>query len=305
MKPQQAQPFHPWQPKYWLPWLLVALLFLLCQLPYRLQLWLGSGLGKLIYLFARRERRIAATNIALCFPEKSPKQQKRMLKQHFSSLGISVFEMGLARWSSRKRLLHLSHSEGRDHLDEAIKKGRGIMLLAPHFTCIQICARILSLSYPVSILYRPHKNPFVNHFFEKIYSQSNGIIPRHNIRLLLRTLKKEKGIICFTPDVDTGGKTRVFVPFFGIATATTTIPAVMGRIASATSIAVHCHRLPHGKGYKFYINKPLENFPSADIEKDISIINQATEASIRQCPEQYLWVYKRFKSRPKGEKRFY
>ncbi len=278
---------------------------MLCQLPYRIQLWLGSGLGKLIYLFARRERRIAATNIALCFPEKSPKQQKRILKQHFSSLGISVFEMGLARWSSRKRLLRMVNTEGLEHLDEAIKQGQGIMLLAPHFTCIQICARILSLGYQISILYRPHKNPFVNHFFEKIYSQSNGMIPRHNVRLLLRTLKKEKGIVCFTPDVDTGRKTSVFVPFFGIPTATTTTPAVMGRIASAISIAVHCLRLPRGKGYKFYINKPLENFPSDDIENDITRINQATEASIRQCPEQYLWVYKRFKSRPQGEKRFY
>ena len=299
-------PFYPWHPKYGVAWLLTAVLYLLCFLPYRIQLWLGCALGKFAYHVAKRERRVAKINIDLCFPNLLESQRQSMLKKHFTSLGISVFEIGLARWIGPKRLSRLiGHIEGVENVDQAIQQEKGIILPAPHFTCIQICARMFSLYHPVSIFYRPHKKLFINYFFEKIYHKTAGMIPRHDIRQLICALKKEKRIVCFTPDVDTGRKSSVFVPFFNIPTATTITPAVISRLASAIVIPICCYRLDNSKGYSLHLGKPLKGFPSDNIEKDITTINQYVERYINKCPEQYLWSYKRFKTRPVGEKRFY
>ena len=293
-------------PRYWFTWLWLTLWRLLVLLlPYRVQLWLGARLGQLLGKIVPRRRRIAERNLQLCFPELDNVQQRELLRKHFDSVGIATFETGIAWWWPNWRFQRLLQFEGLEHLENL--NGRGALLMALHFANLEIGASGISTRICLDGMYRPNNNPVFDYVQRRGRERrvSGGrVYPRRDIRGVLKALKEGR-ILWYAPDQDYGPQQSIFVLLFGIQAATI---MATGRLAGKSKAAVvpftH-YRRDDGKGYMIKVYPALENFPTGDDLSDASRINALVEHYVRQCPEQYLWVHRRFKTRPEGEQSLY
>lgn len=293
-------------PRYWPFWIIVGVLRLAIKLPYPILIYCGKGLGRILAYLPMKSRRTTETNLQLCFPELSAPERKKLLIENFQSLGISIFETALGWWASDKQLQKINHTvTGMEHIHAALKHGKGIMLCSPHFTSLELTGRMFTHSIPYSVMYRPQKLPFIEYLTKSAMDKNyQNVIARQDIRGMLRALKKNQAIF-YATDVDAGIKNSVFAPFFGILAASITATSRYADLTGAAVVPVFFYRRKDKTGYDIIVEPQLENFPSGDLEKDASRINQTLEKGIRVAPEQYLWQYKRFKTRPDGEKRFY
>ena len=145
-------------PKYWLTWLGVGLLYFISWLPYRWQLAMGRGLGALFYKFVPRRADIARRNLELCFPEKSPSEIEQLVIKNIKNTGVAFFETGMAWWWPDWRIRRKLHLHGVEHLEAALKEGKGVLLLLFHFLSLEVHARLHGFVQPAVGLYRPHNN---------------------------------------------------------------------------------------------------------------------------------------------------
>ena len=294
-------------PRFWLLWLGLGLLWLITQLPYRASLTIGRLLGAGMYCVAGDRRRIAARNLELCFPEKSAKERKRLLKENFASTGIAFFEMAMSWWWPKARLARLAHVEGLEHLKQAHLDGKGVILMALHFTTLEIGAALLGQKHTIDGMYREHGNKlfdFIQRRGRERHNLDSLAVERDDVRGMLKLLRSGRAI-WYAPDQDYGAKQSIFVPLFGIQAATVTATSKFARLGKALVMPFTQERLADGSGYRLVIHPPLTDFPGESDEVDCLRINQWVEASVRECPEQYLWTHRRFKSRPPGEAKLY
>jgi KDO2-lipid IV(A) lauroyltransferase len=293
-------------PLMWPAWIGLGFLWLITRLPYRWQFYIGKLLGKIVYFCAPKLRRITEKNILLCFPTLSSEERRTLVRKNFSALGIGLIETAMAWWLSDKRLKNCSvQLTGMEHVENAFAKGKGIILLSPHSTCLEMVGRLLGARYSFAAMYRPHKMLLIAKIQER-FRQKYRIkhIARHNMRELFHTLAANMAV-WYAYDIDAGPKHSVFAPFFGIQTASLTAVSRIVKLTGATVIPIEFHRLENGFGYQINLYAALDNFPSEDLVEDATRLNQHLENAIRQKPEQYIWQYKRFKTRPLGETRFY
>ena len=288
-------------PRFWPTWLLFGFLWLITRLPFGLQMRLGSLIGRLAYHAAKSRRHIAEVNIALCFPELDKDQQSDLVKDHFRSLGTGVVETALCWWGREAQLGTRFTLTGREHLHEALQRGKGVILLSAHFTTLELGGRLLAMETPFHVLYRQHKNPL----FETVMHRARKrrfekAIRRDDTRALLASLKDNMPV-WYAPDQNHGGSQSVFTPFFGIQASTLTSTSRLAKVSGAAVVPFFQFRLPGSEGYLLTLCPALDNFPSADPEKDTAVVNHLLETVIREMPEQYLWVHRRFKTRPAGE----
>ncbi|MEB0208017.1 lipid A biosynthesis lauroyl acyltransferase [Pseudomonas sp. CCC3.1] len=304
-RPQfRAAFFHP---RFWLLWLGLGVLWLVVQLPYKWQLGIGRLLGSLMYRVAGDRRRIAARNLELCFPEKTAAERTMLLKQNFASTGIAFFEMAMSWWWSKPRLAKLAHVEGLEHLKQAQREGKGVILMAFHFTTLEIGAALLGQQHTIDGMYREHKNPlfdFIQRRGRERHNLDSLAVERDDVRGMLKLLRSGRAI-WYAPDQDYGAKQSIFVPLFGIQAATVTATSKFAKLGKAQVVPFTQQRLADGRGYKLVIHPPLDDFPGESDEADCLRINQWVERAIRECPEQYLWAHRRFKTRPPGEPKLY
>lgn len=294
-------------PRFWLLWLGLGLLWLVVQLPYRVLLLLGRGLGVVMYRTARSRRHIARRNLQLCFPELSDKDRERLLRENFASTGIAFFEMAMSWWWSKDRLQKLAQVQGLEHLQQAQAEGQGVILMALHFTTLEIGAALLSQLHTIDGMYREHKNPvfdFVQRRGRERHNLDASAIEREDVRAMLKVLRAGRAI-WYAPDQDYGRKQSLFVPWFGISAATVTATSKFARLGRARVIPYTQERLADGSGYRLVIHPPLVDFPGESEEADCLRINEWVEDAVRQHPEQYLWAHRRFKTRPAGEPSLY
>ncbi|BCJ08339.1 MULTISPECIES: lipid A biosynthesis lauroyl acyltransferase [unclassified Pseudomonas] len=294
-------------PRFWGLWLGLGLLWLVAQLPYRALLGLGRALGAVMYRVAGERRRIAARNLELCFPELSGDERQRLLKENFASTGIAFFEMAMSWWWPKARLARLAHIEGIEHLQAAQREGEGAILMAVHFTTLEIGAALLGQAHTIDGMYREHGNPvfdFIQRRGRERHNLDSLAVERDDVRGMLKLLRKGRAI-WYAPDQDYGAKQSIFVPLFGIPAATVTATTKFARLGKARVIPFTQRRLEDGSGYRLVVHPPLEDFPGETEEADCLRINQWVEGVLRACPEQYLWAHRRFKSRPEGEPRLY
>lgn len=300
----QKQFLHP---RFWLLWLGLGLLWLLVQLPYPLLLKLGRWLGALMYRFAGSRRHIARRNLELCFPAMSQSERDYLLKQNFASTGIAFFEMAMSWWWPCQRLERLVQVEGLEHLQKAQQARKGVILMAIHFTTLEIGAGLLGQQHTIDGMYRAHKNPVFDYVQRKGRERHNAdaiAIEREDVRTMLRHLRQGRAI-WYAPDQDYGRKQSLFVPLFGVPAATVTATSTFARLGRAVVIPMRQSRLPRGKGYLLQIEPAWQEFPGENDEQDCLRINQWVERAIMAHPEQYLWSHRRFKTRPEGEAKVY
>lgn len=285
-------------PQHWPLWLGFGLLRLLAFLPYPALRGIGIGLGRVMRGFGRSRARFARRNLELCFPALDPAARERLLIQHFDSLGQALVEMPLAWWGSRGQMTRLGDIEGLDHLQAAAAEGKGVLLLSGHFTCLEIAGRILMDHHLYHPMYRRMNNPVVEYMVSRKRS-TYGVttIPRDDVKRVIRTLRAGE-TIWYAPDQNIQRKKAVFVPFFGHLAATTPATHKLARMTGARVVPFMAVRKRDGSGYRLVVEPALEDFPTADAEADTQRINAIIERWVRAYPEQYLWIHRRFKTRP-------
>jgi KDO2-lipid IV(A) lauroyltransferase len=286
---------------------LLALLWLLAHLPLGVQAAIGRATGALLYRVAHARRRIAARNIELCLPELAPGARDALVREHFGWLGRSLLERGLLWYAPVARLKRLIHVEGDVGLAE--RSDRPVMWLVPHFMALDVAGTATQLFQrkEVGSIYQAQSNRVFDAAMRRgrLRFGQGDVYSRHERALpLVRAIKR--GWAFFNlPDMDFGRKDAAFVPFFGIPAATLLAPSKMAKSLGMIVQPVVAETLPGGAGYRVRFLEPWTDWPSDDPVADAARMNRWIEAEIRRNPAQYLWVHKRFKTRPDGEPRLY
>ncbi len=282
-------------PAYWPVWVAVFAFRLLCKLPWSVQAKLGKAAGRFFHHVIRYRRHIVAINLELCFPEMPEEERREIALRHYEAMGIGVFETGTAWWAPPHRLPSY-RIEGREHLEEAIARGKGVLLLTAHFTTLEICGRLLSDQIPMGGLFREPNNPVIAKLMHRgRIDKLTPAIPMDDLRGLLRALKAGH-IIWYAPDQGKRTKLSAILPFFGVPARTNTATSRIASMTGAAVVPYFGRRLPDGT-YLLTISPALENFPTDDSDEDATRINRLIEEEILQAPEQYFWIHRRFKKR--------
>lgn len=293
-------------PRYWHARLGLGTLWLIHLLPYRTQLFLGRRLGMLYKYISGRRRYIAQRNLDLCFPDLSKADRRILLDNHFEAVGMALIENALCWWGSKEQMASLTAIDGAEHLERALQSGSGVILLTGHMTTLEIGVRVLAACFDTATMYRPMKNKFMDRFVSNArnhYAAEALVFPRENVRAMVNFLKEGKAV-WYGFDQDYGPGHSLFVPFFITLAATITATSRFARISGAQVVPFFPYRLKDGH-YRIEIQPPLENFPSDDLAGDTRRLNELLEQAILKAPEQYLWIHRRFKTRPKGEPYLY
>jgi KDO2-lipid IV(A) lauroyltransferase len=289
----------PLSPRTWPAWAGIAFGWTLARWPWWLARAAAPWLGDLLRLVMVSRRRVARRNLEICFPELDRRQREALLRANFRSLGLAVFEFLRAWWGRLQPLDTGFELEGLHHLTSAIDAGRGVILVSPHFTTLEICTRLLCQRAPVAGMYRPHDSEALDWAVRRgRMRHAAAMFARDELRPALRFLKGG-GVLWFAPDQETRRGDSVFVPFFGRPAWTLTSTHQLARLSGAKLLPLFHERLPDGR-YRVEIGGALEDFPSADVLADTARIMALIEAQIRRAPEQYLWIHKRFKTQPEG-----
>lgn len=292
-------------PRNWAGWLLVGLLWLLGKVPVRLGWWLCRPLGGALFRMMGRRRQVAQRNIERCFPELSPPEVEHLLRANFRALARTTFETAWCWGMSRRRFRRMARIEGLEHLLDAEEAGKGVLLITAHMTCLEVGGRLACEAAPVTGVYRPLRNEVLEWYQNRRrFTYAQGMISKRDMRSAIRYLR-QGGILWYAPDQDFGAAQSVFVPFFGIQTATLAATQKLARLTDCALVPMFPTFEAASRCYVLRIYPALEGFPTTDAQADLARLNAEMEAQVRRAPEQYWWIHRRFKTRPEGEPPFY
>ncbi len=286
-------------PKYWLTWVGVFFLYALSWLPFTWQLAMGRGVGRLVHKFMKKRRHIADVNLKLCFPDLTEQQRADMVLKNMENTGIAMFESGMAWWWPHWRMKRVfGDVTGLHHVDKAVQSGKGVLLLVPHMLHLEMAGRIMGMRHPGVGFYRPHNNALMEFFQTRGRLRTNEyLIGKRDVKGLLKALKDKK-LCYYLPDQDYGRNRCEFVPFFAVKdTATTTGTLLFSQSEHAETLWLMTERAADNK-YYLRIQPALTDFPSGDDAQDVRRVNECMEQAIQNAPEQYMWLHRRFKTRP-------
>ncbi|TAK91103.1 MAG: lipid A biosynthesis acyltransferase [Aquabacterium sp.] len=291
--------------------LALGILWLMHFLPLPVLAAIARGMGALLYKLAKSRRRVGLRNLELCFPQMPLAEREALLRAHFAWLTQSLLDRAVLWWASHERIKRLIQVEGDIDLAEREMQttGRPTMWLCPHFVGLDVAgaAILLCQKRPGASIYQTQSNPLMDKLMKRgrLRFGNAEIFPRSDsVKPLLRAIKDGRGFFNL-PDMDFGAKDAAFVPFFGVPAATLLAPSRMARMMNMVVQPVIAELLPGGRGWRVRFMAPLANFPTKDAESDAARMNQFIEGEILKQPAQYLWVHKRFKTRPEGEAGFY
>jgi KDO2-lipid IV(A) lauroyltransferase len=225
---------------------------------------------------------------------------------NFEAYGISILETAIAWWAPDHRLKSLFKIHGIEYLRKGSREGRGVILCSAHFLSMELAGRFLLLELPFAVVYRSQKNGVLDYVSRRCRTRLyEKLIAHDDIRGIVNALGENR-VVWYTPDVDPGRRRKgVFAPFFGVPAYTPTALARIARLSGAKVVPAFPYRRGDGTGYDVVLGPPLDGFPSNDMVYDATRINEIIERAIRSAPDQYLWQYKRFKTRPPGEQTVY
>ena len=273
----------------------------LARLPQPAVLALGRLVAWLAWPLLASRRRIAGINIALCFPELDPAARRRLRDATLVNLVTGVPELLRAWLAPSRTLAGLATIDGLHHLQQALARGQGVLLMTGHFTHTELAVRLLSeaLGRPVRVVVRRHNNACLEQWFDRSRAAVYGpTIGKKDVRALLRNLMDGQPVV-YSADQNFTYQ-NAFVPFFGVPAATLTATPELVRRAKAVLLPFWFHRDADGR-YRIRIEAAWENWPSEDPVADATRYMAELERVVRECPSQYLWTHRRFKTRPPGE----
>jgi KDO2-lipid IV(A) lauroyltransferase len=287
--------------------LALGFLWLFHFLPLGVQAACGRVLGRLLWRVAGSRRRIALRNLELCFPHWSAAEREGVAREHFQWMARSILERGLLWYGSERRLQRLLQVEGEVGFAESTD--RPVMWLVPHFVALELAgtASQLRQKRPVVSMYQMQSNPVFDQAMVRgrtRFAQGRLLARSDRVTALVRAIK-EGMVFLNLPDMDFGARDAAFVPFFGVPAATLLAPSRLSKSLGMTVQPVVTEMLPGGQGYRVRFLPPWTDFPTDDAEADTLRMNRWIESEILRNPSQYLWVHKRFKTRPPGEASLY
>jgi KDO2-lipid IV(A) lauroyltransferase len=283
----------------------LGLIWLLHFLPLRWLASLGEAFGMALYLFGRERRHVALTNLRLCRPRMPEAEREQLAKAHFRAFGRSFLERGLLWWSPPGKIRQVVRIEGLEHLRQTA--GRPVILFVPHFVGLDMGWTRLTLELDMVSIYAQQKNFFFNAALYKgrtRFGNSRLLSRQEGVRQAIKAMKAGRPFY-YLPDMDYGQRDTIFTPFFGIPAATITGLSRLARMTGAMVIPVVTRMLPGGGGYAVELRAPWQDYPGESIEADTRRMNAFIEECVKEMPEQYFWVHKRFKTRPPGEAGIY
>lgn len=294
------------QPKYWLTWFGIGLLYILVLLPYPVIYWLGTRLGRFSKVFLKKRLQIAERNLELCFPQMPKSEREALVNKNFESVGMGLFETGMAWFWPEWRVKRWFKVSGLENIQKVKDSGQGILLIGIHFLTLELGARIFGIYNPGVGVYRPNDNPVMDWLQTWGRLRSNKfMIDRKDVKGMIRSLKAGE-IIWYAPDHDYGPRKSVFVPLFAVdKAATTTGTYILAKTSKPALIPFTPKRLPEGKGYELIISPPVADFPIDNEENSAKAMNKVVEQEILRAPDQYMWLHRRFKTRPEGDASLY
>lgn len=289
-------------------YLLWGLLLITAWLPLRLLHGIGSLAGNLLHALPNRLRAITARHIRQCFPELSATEQHRLVRASLIETAKTITEAGALWLRPGNRSLQLIRSvDGRELVDAALQKGRGVILATPHLGSWEAAGLYGAASFHMTCLYRPLRLVKLEQLVRNARARLGAnyvTTTAAGIRAMYRTLE-EGGTVALLPDQEPRAGTGVFAPFFGIAAWSGVLPARMTHRTGAPVVLAWCERLPRGRGYHLHFRAAPPGIDDPDPGVAAGAMNRAVEQLVRECPQQYQWGYRRFKQRPEGERPFY
>ncbi|PKH26288.1 lipid A biosynthesis lauroyl acyltransferase [Enterobacterales bacterium CwR94] len=295
-------------PRYWPTWLGIAIIYLLVLLPFPVLYYIGCGLGRVAMRFMKRRVAIAQRNLELCFPTMPVAEREAMVKKNFESVGMGLIETGMAWFWPNWRIERWFTVSGLEHIKTALEvKKRGVLLIGMHFLTLELGARIFGIHNPGIGVYRPNDNKLIDWLQTRGRMRSNkSMLDRSDIKGMIRAMKNND-IIWYAPDHDYGPRASVFAPFFAVENAATTRGTwMLTRMAKPSVVPFVPRRLPEGKGYELVMLPDIsDEMPLDDEVTTATYMNKVVEHGVLMAPTQYMWLHRRFKTRPEGEPSLY
>ncbi|MEX2241272.1 MAG: lipid A biosynthesis acyltransferase [Burkholderiales bacterium] len=282
------------------------LMWLIHFLPLGAQAAIGNALGSLLFWLIPERRHVTRVNLAKCFPTMDPAARERLARAHFRAFTRSFVERGLLWWAPRARIERLVRIEGLEHLKAL--GGAPAILFVPHFVGLDAGGTRLSIEVDAVAMFARQKDPRFTRLLARgrtRFGNQRLVSRQEGVRAAIQAMRREKRAFFYLPDLDHGPKNAIFVPFFGVPAATVPGLSRIAKLADAKVLPCVTRMLPGGGGYVLRIEPPWEDFPTEDVEADTRRMNAYIEQVALEMPEQYLWMHKRFKTRPPGESRFY
>jgi KDO2-lipid IV(A) lauroyltransferase len=284
-----------WMPQHWPTWLGLALFRVLTLLPWPLRRVMARVLAALVYHVVPIRRRIVIINLRLCFPDKTAAEIRALARAHYHALALGLFETCEAWWTRTERLPSF-RILGREHLDAALARGKGVLILTGHVTTLELCCRMMRATVPFGCMYRDPNNPALASVMRAARERlTSAAVHWDDLRGLLRALKQNYPM-WYAPDQAKRTKMSEILPFFGVPALTNAATSRIAQMSGCAVVPYVGRRLPDGT-YELEILPALENFPSGDHTADAVRVNEIIESFVRRAPEQYFWVHRRFKRR--------
>jgi KDO2-lipid IV(A) lauroyltransferase len=312
-KPKQAKPYKPvktvmappftvafFHPRYWGVWFGASLLYVITWLPLPVIKLLARVVAKVIAVLVPKRIQIARKNLELCYPQWSADKREEVLKDNVFRTAMGLFETGMGWWWPEWRVRRIAEVEGLDNALKVLESGKGVFGLTLHNVNLEIGCRIIGYAYPCIAFYRKHNNPLINYMQYHGRNRSNKyMIDKRNAKALIQAMNENEFCLYF-PDQDYGKSTSIFVPFGGVArTATTTATLMFANRANCASLMVVSQYSK--KGYKVKIGTPIDYLADKDQEVALTKLNEDVLSVVNEQPDSYLWMHKRFKTRPEDQ----
>lgn len=293
------------RPQYWFGLIFMSVCWLIGKSPLKVQLFLANVIYWLLTNVSKRRKRIAEINLRLCFPEKSDTEIQQLLQKNLKQTAFGIVEIAACWFSnlgSRKKQTMIS---GQQNLEAALSKGKGVILLSFHLTDLEIGGCLLGEHFPITAMYKPNKNPLIERMMcVGRLKHIKALLKQDDVRGTIKALKKNQ-IVWYASDQNNAGKSSLFVPFFGIQTATITATTKFAQLTGATVVPFTQRRSEDGRSFELSLHPCLEHFPGETPEIDAIRINRFLEDYLNSHPENYLWLHQRFRTRPPGEAKIY
>ena len=285
--------------------IIFALLWVVHFLPYRVLVVIGNLVGVLAFWLIAERRHVTRVNLGKCFPGKDPAERERLARAHFRAFCRSFVDRALLWWAPRARIEQLVRVEGLEHLHA--HPGATVILLAPHFAGLDAGFTRLSCDVDMVSMYANQKDARFGELLKRgrtRFGDQRLVSRQEGIRSTLSAMRAGRPFY-YLPDQDYGPRDTIFVPFFGVPAATVPGLSRIAQVAGARVLPCVTRMLPGAAGYELRIDAPWDNFPTEDLAADTRRMNEYIERRALEMPEQYLWMHKRFKTRPPGETGFY
>ncbi len=293
--------FKYFMPVYWFTWLLIFFSLILSYSPHAFRIFLGSIVGKLIYHFNVKRRRITKKNLSLCFKNKSDQDLNNLCKAYFTNLGKAFIDLPLLWWRSNASLQNKCKIVNSHYIDSELSKNKGVILLTAHTVSLDFGGRSLS-KYPIISMYKPFRNELVNWFIGKSRSKVTdnvAVLPRDNFsfKKVIKALKSQV-IFYYVADEDLGKENSVFEKFFDEPKSTLISISKIASLSNASVLPCINHYCSITKQYVTYIDRPIENLSPNDMQHNAKLINRSLEKNIERDLDQYMWSLRLFQTRP-------